>query len=45
MGSFSGYYKGEKKKTKREVLEKKAAHLTRVNVVPQVEIIGRKKGK
>ncbi len=45
MGSFGGFYKGEKKKQKKEVLEKKATHIGRVNFVPQVEIIGRKKGK
>ena len=45
MGNNSGFYKGEKKKQKKEILEKKASHIARVNVVPQVEIIGRKKGK
>lgn len=44
MGSFGGYYKGEKRKLKKDVLEKKAAKLKRSAFVPQVEIIG-KKGK
>jgi len=45
MGNFSGFFKGERKKPKKEVLERKAAHIARINVVPKVEIIGRKKGK
>lgn len=45
MGNFGGFYKGEKRKLKKEVLEKKASHIPKVNVVPKVEIIGRKKGK
>lgn len=45
MGSFGGFYKGEKKKMKKEEMEKKAGHIARVQSVPQVEIIGRKKGK
>lgn len=44
MGS-QGFFKGEKKKVKRDTLEKKAGHIARVHSVPQVEIIGRKKGK
>lgn len=46
MGSFGGYYKGEKKKFKKTVLEKKAARqmLGGANIeLPQVTII--KKGK
>lgn len=42
---YDGFYKGEKKKQKKEVLEKKATNIARVNVVPRVEIVGRKKGK
>ncbi|KKS83874.1 MAG: hypothetical protein UV59_C0030G0002 [Candidatus Gottesmanbacteria bacterium GW2011_GWA1_43_11] len=42
---YGSFYKGEKKKQRKDVLEKKATHIARVNVVPQVEIIGRKKGK
>ncbi len=45
MGSYGGFYKGEKKKMKKEILEKKAGHIARVASVSQVEIIGRKKGK
>ena len=45
MGSYGGFYKGEKKKMKKEIMEKKAAHIARVQSVPQVEIIGRRKGK
>jgi len=44
MGSFGGYYKGDKKKPKKEVLEKKAAKVIRIYTTPQVEILG-KKGK
>ncbi len=44
MGVYGGFYKGEKRKLKKEVLEKKAAKLKRSTFVPQVEIIG-KKGK
>lgn len=46
MGSFGGFYKGEKKKFKKTVLEKKAQRqiLSSANVqMPQVTII--KKGK
>lgn len=45
MGSFGGFYKGEKKKTKKSVLEKKGQKqmVTPSWQLPQVEII--KKGK
>ncbi len=45
MGSFSGYYKGEKRKLKKQVLEKKAQkQLSGTSwQLPKVEII--KKGK
>ena len=45
MGSFGGFYKGEKKKMKRDVMEKKAAHIARISDVPRVEIISKGKGK
>ena len=45
MGSFGGFYKGEKKKVKKDVLEKRALHITKVSAVPQIEIIGKGKGK
>ena len=44
MGS-QGFFKGEKKKMRKEDMEKKAMHIARVAQIPQVEIIGRKKGK
>jgi hypothetical protein len=45
MGSFGGFYKGEKKKTKKALLEKKAQKLSFSTSfsLPQVEIM--KKGK
>ncbi len=44
MGT-SGFFKGEKKKKKRDYLERQAEHIAKVNVVPKVEIIGKgKKG-
>lgn len=45
MGSFGGFYKGEKKKVKKEVMERKAEHMVRAQVAPRVEIIGRGKDK
>lgn len=44
MGS-QGFFKGEKKKVRKDIMEKKAMHIARINSVPQVEIISRKKGK
>lgn len=44
MGDHGGFYKGEKKKAKKEALEKKAEKIQRVNIIPKVEILG-KKGK
>jgi len=44
MGNFGGYYKGEKKKLKKKILERKAIKITKIQVVPRVEILG-KKGK
>ena len=46
MGAFGGFYKGEKKKFKKGILEKKAQKQISGNSpwqLPQVEII--KKGK
>jgi hypothetical protein len=46
MGKFGGYYKGEKKKTKRDKLEEKlGGKIHHIVSTPQVEIIGRGKGK
>lgn len=45
MGSFGGFYKGEKKKIKKEAMEKKAEHMARAVVAPRVEIIGKGKDK
>lgn len=44
MATFGGFYKGEKKKQKREDLEKLAQKIKKSPQVPHVEIIG-KKGK
>ena len=44
MGSYSGYYTGEKKKKKKEILEKEAEQIKKMFVPPKVEILG-KKGK
>jgi hypothetical protein len=45
MGGFGDIYKGDKKKTKKSILEKKAAKQMNASswTLPQVEII--KKGK
>lgn len=46
MGSFGGFYKGEKRKQKKSTLEKKAQKLSVGGssfVLPQIEIV--KKGK
>lgn len=45
MGSFGGYYFGERKKSKKERLEDKARRLAMQKpfVLPKVEIMGRKK--
>lgn len=45
MGAFGGFYKGEKKKFKKKMLEKKAVVIAGKQsfVLPSVEII--KKGK
>ena len=44
MGSFGGFYKGEKKKQKKDTLEKKASLIGQSFGPPKVEIVG-KKGK
>ncbi|MCL4338176.1 hypothetical protein M1271_00625 [Patescibacteria group bacterium] len=45
MGNFGGFFKGDKKKAKKSILEKKAQILSQKQsfVLPRVEII--KKGK
>lgn len=45
MGNFGGFYKGDKKKIKKQLLERKARVLSQTSgfILPQVEII--KKGK
>jgi len=45
MGNFGGFYKGDKKKIKKELLDKKARTLAQKQsfVLPPIEII--KKGK
>lgn len=45
MGSYGGYYKGEKKKLKKQKLEEKLGKIPKVHTMPQIEIIGRGKGK
>ena len=42
MGSFGGYYKGERRKKKKEVLERQANKVGKIYQVPKVEITGRK---
>ena len=44
MGGFGSFYKGEKRKKKKESLEKEALQIKRVFELPKVEILG-KKGK
>jgi len=41
--SDRGFFKGEKKKKKRETLEEQAMRIVKSTVIPKVEIIG--KGK
>ena len=43
MGVYGGFYKGDKKKKKKEYLEKAASEIHRVYSPPKVEIVG--KGK
>lgn len=44
MGLFGGFYKGDRKKPKKQILEKRAANVKKISLAPRVEIIG-KKGK
>jgi len=44
MGVYGGFYKGEKRKKKKEALEKEATKQTKIYIPPKIEIIG-KKGK
>ncbi|MBI3342457.1 hypothetical protein HY024_05025 [Candidatus Curtissbacteria bacterium] len=44
MGGFGGFYKGEKKKQRKEQMEKKASTFGQFYTPPKVEIVG-KKGK
>lgn len=45
MGNFGGFYKGDKKKTKKDLLDKKARNFSQKQsfVLPSIEIV--KKGK
>lgn len=43
MGSFGGFYSGEKKKKKKESMERDAMNIPRIYTPPKIEII--KKGK
>ena len=45
MGNYSGFFKGEKKKLKKERLEKQVANIKHIHSVPQVKIIGKGKSK
>jgi len=42
MGNFGSYYKGDRKKPKKEKLQKQAFKIVKIQPVPTVEIIGRK---
>lgn len=44
MGGYGGFFKGEKKKQKKDQVEKRASLLGQIGGLPQVEILG-KKGK
>lgn len=43
MAGYGSYYKGDKKKQKKDKLEKEALKINRIHFAPQVEIIGKKK--
>lgn len=45
MGQFGGFYKGEKKKIKKTILEKKAGIMSQKQsfVLPKIEIIRKRK--
>lgn len=43
MGVFGGFYYGDKKKKKKEYLEKQATRVVHVYTTPKVEIVGKRK--
>ena len=43
MGVYGGFYKGEKRKKKKEILERQVDQIRHIYTPPKVEIIG--KGK
>ena len=43
MGNHGGFYSGEKKKKKKDILERQAVNIPRVYIPPKVEIISRGK--
>jgi hypothetical protein len=45
MGSFGGYYKGERKKFSKAKLENRAIRTDKIRIIPHVEILGKKKKK
>lgn len=45
MGMFGGFYSGDRKKPKKDKLEKQAQKIKKIQVVPKVEIIGKGKAK
>lgn len=45
MGSFGGYYKGERRKLSKEKLERRAFLAEKIRIIPRVEILGKKKKK
>lgn len=45
MGSYGGYYKGDKKKPKKERLEKEALKIKKIYSAPKVEIFSKGKVK
>lgn len=45
MGSYGSYYKGDKKKPKKEKLEKEALKIKKIYAAPKVEIFSKGKVK
>lgn len=45
MGMYGGFYSGDKKKVKREKLERVAQKIKKIQIAPKVEIIGKGKAK
>jgi len=45
MGVYGGFYKGDKKKKKKEILERQVKGITHIYTPPKVEIIGKGKKK